>query len=297
MKDLWKNRDFKVMLLKEVYEPFDSDDYLYEIKFDGIRCLVFVNKTSITLVSRNGVDITYLFPELSKIKELVSENVIFDGEIVSLENGVPSFSKLSKRLHLKSESSIKKESVSNPVGYVVFDIIYEGKNLVDMTLVERKTILDKYEENEVFVKSAVFDKGVSLFNEVKNRGLEGIVAKLKNGKYHVNERTDDFIKIKNVREEAFYICGYVEKPENYVFSILLCERINGKFSYVGKVNVSKKDKVYDLVHKEKSVSCPFEDKVSDAVYIKPKLKCNIEYLERTKDNNLRHAVFKGVILK
>lgn len=295
MKDLWKNRNFKVMLLKQVYEPFDSDDYLYEIKFDGIRCLVFANKTSVTLVSRNGVDISYLFPELSKIKKLVRKNVIFDGEIVSLESGVPSFSKLSHRLHLKSNSSILKESVDNPVCYVVFDIIYESKNLVDMTLIERKRVLNKYEENEVFVKSIVFDKGISLFNEVKTRGLEGIVAKLKKGKYHVNERTDDFIKIKNVIEGIFYICGYVEKEENYVFSILLCEKINSKFNYVGKVNVSKKDKVYDLIHKEKSVSCPFEDRVNDAVYVKPKYKCNIEYLERTNGNNLRHAVFKGVI--
>ncbi len=295
MRDLWLNRDFKVMLLEEVKEPFDSDEYLYEIKFDGIRCLSFVSKKDVKLVSRNGKDITYLFPELKKISELVNCNVIFDGEIVCLEKGVPSFSKLSERLHLKSERNIVKASEDNPVGYVVFDILYKDGNLVNETLVKRKDILNKYEENEVFVKSAIFSEGVKLFEEIKRRGLEGIVAKLKKGTYHVNSRTNDFIKIKNVNINVFYVCGYIVKPHNYVFSLLLCEKVKDAFKYVGRVNVSKKDKIFNLILKENKIDCSFKENVKEAIYVKPKFKCKVEFLEKTKGGHLRHPVFKGVV--
>ena len=235
-----------------------------------------------------------MFPELKKISELVSKNVIFDGEIVSLDNGKPSFSKLSNRLHLKNEKDIINSSEDNPVGYVVFDILYENGNLIDKSLVERKDILYKYFENEVFVKSAVFNSGVKLFNEIKKLGLEGIVAKLKMGKYHINSRTSDFIKVKNVKEKKFYVCGYIDKPLNFVFSLLLCEKVNGKLKYVGKVNVSKKSSIYSKVLKESKVKCDFIQ-IKDAVYIKPKLRCKVEFLEKTKNGHLRHPVFKGEV--
>lgn len=295
MKDLWVNRNFKVMLLNKVLTPFNSKDYLYEIKFDGVRALCFVNKDSLTLISRNGNDISYLFPELDKIRELVSGNVIFDGEIVSLENGKPSFSKLSFRLHLKNERNIINESIYNPVGFVVFDILYENKNLIDKTLLERKEILNNYKENEVFVKSLVFDDGVKLFNLVKKKGLEGIVAKLKEGTYHINSRTSDFVKIKNINEGIFYICGYIDKTTNYVFSLLLCEKLDKKFIYVGRVNVSKKEPMYKKIIKEKSVSSIFDEVINGAIYVKPKYKCSVDFLEKSKNGHLRHPIFKGEI--
>ena len=294
MIDLWNNRNWQVMLLKELNEPFDSDDYLYEIKFDGIRCVCFASSSSVTLISRNRKDITYLFPELQKIKNLVNSNVIFDGEIIVISNGVPSFSKLGERLHLKNEKNILSSSFSNPVVFVAFDIIYEDKNLVNKSLIERKSILDNYSENDVFIKSAVFGQGVKLFKEIKKKGLEGIVAKLKSGTYHINSRTDDFIKIKNVKEKIFYVGGYIDKNDSYVFSLILCEKVHNRFNYVGKVSVSKKDSIYNLLLREKQVDNYFDECV-DAVFVMPTIKCNVEYLERTDNGNLRHPVFKGVI--
>ena len=291
--DLWKNRNWKVMLLSSVNKPFDSEDYLYELKFDGVRCVCFANKKEVTLISRNGTDMTHLFPELNKIKNLVKGNVIFEGEIVSIFNGKPSFSKLQERLHLKNKKLIFSNSVDNPVIFVAFDILYESKNLIDKSLILRKEILDKYSENSVFVKSVVFSEGVRLFNEVKKMKLEGIVAKLKDGKYHINERTDDFIKIKNVNEDVFSICGYVLK-DKYVFSILLGEEVNGKYFYVGKVSISKNNPVYDVLIKTRKRKNFLDKNVKEAFFISPKYKCTIEYLERTSNGSLRHPIFKGV---
>ena len=80
MKSLWNNRDFGPMLLEEIKEPFDSDDYIFEIKFDGFRALIFASPKEVKIQSRNIHDITYLYPELQSIKKMVKENVLpFDG--------------------------------------------------------------------------------------------------------------------------------------------------------------------------------------------------------------------------
>lgn len=92
---LW-NKDIKPMLLGEVEEVFDSKEYLYEVKYDGIRVLVFVSKDKVVIRSRYGIDITGLFPEMKVLCKMVKDDVIFDGEIIMLDNNKVSFSKLQK---------------------------------------------------------------------------------------------------------------------------------------------------------------------------------------------------------
>ena len=87
---LWK-KEFTPMLLKEVDEVFDDENYLYEVKYDGIRVLVFVSNDSVVIKSRYGMDITKLFPELSCLNKMVNGKVIFDGEIIILDDGRVSF--------------------------------------------------------------------------------------------------------------------------------------------------------------------------------------------------------------
>jgi len=293
MTDLWKNRDFGMMLLKRKQTPFNSSDYLYEIKFDGIRALIFASSKEVSVISRNKKDITYLFPELQELKKYVKGNCIFDGEIVSFEEETPSFSKLQERLHLKNENNILLISKEEPIVFVAFDIIYKDKNLVDKPLIERKKILNKFKDTDFFIKSKVFDDGIKLFKEIKKRDMEGIVAKLKNGLYHVDERTDDFIKIKNVQEGIFYVCGYILK-ESYVFTLILCEKKGNSFNFVGKVSVSKKEPIYKKLLECKKIESDYYEE-EGAVFVSPTIKCNVEYLEKTKKGNLRHAVFKGAI--
>ena len=111
---LW-NKDIKPMLLGEVDEVFDSKEYLYEVKYDGIRVLVFVSKDKIVIRSRYGIDITGLFPEMKVLCKMVKDDVIFDGEIIMLDNNKVSFSKLQKRIHLKNKKTIEFLSKTNSV--------------------------------------------------------------------------------------------------------------------------------------------------------------------------------------
>ena len=239
MKDLFF-QDFSPMLLSEAFKPFTSESYLYELKYDGIRALVFVSPKSFKIMSRNHQDMTLLFPELKEIQSLVSDKVIFDGEIVSFKEHKPSFLELQKRLHVKNSSRVMEMANTHPVVFVCFDILYEKKSLVKKSLIDRKKILSKYKNTSFFFKASIFDDGIKLFQKVKKLGLEGIVAKKKDSLYEINERTSDWIKIKNLQREEFYILGYSYHENTPFVSLYLGEERGNTFYLVGKLSVSRK---------------------------------------------------------
>ena len=284
---LW-NKDIKPMLLGEVREVFDSKEYLYEVKYDGIRVLVFVSKDKVVIRSRYGIDITVLFPEMMVLCKMVEGNVIFDGEIIMLDNNKVSFSKLQKRIHLKNKKTIEFLSKTNPVIFICFDVIYEGKDLINLSLLERKDVLSNYKDNDIFIKSTyVIGDGTKLFNAIKKLYMEGIVAKKINSKYLVNERSDNWLKIKNYKSGNFIILGYINKEESHVISLVLGEYLNKKIVYVGKVILGKKRNLADKILKMKKSKAVVKIKDKDVIYIKPEIKCLIKYLERTENGLLR----------
>lgn len=276
------------MLLSETPKPFNSKDYLYEIKYDGVRSLIYASPKGIKIINRNLNDMTNLFPELSIIKDKVTKKVIFDGEIISEVNGKPSFEKLQERLHLKNQKVIKEKSLINKVTYIAFDILYEDKDLTNLPLIKRKEFLNKYSNNNYFTKSFyVEEKGKKLFKEIKKLDLEGIVAKKKNGKYYINTRCDEWTKIKNFKCEEFYIGGYNIKKSTYVISILLGEFKNNKLFYVGSCSLNKKHPLYEKVINAKLTKNYFINYDVKGNFIKPILLIKINYMERTKNNHLR----------
>lgn len=284
---LW-NKDIKPMLLGEVEEVFDSKEYLYEVKYDGIRVLVFVSKDKVVVRNRYGIDITVLFPEMRVLCKMVKGNVIFDGEIIMLDNNKVSFSKLQKRIHLKNKKTIEFLSKTNPVIFICFDVIFEGKDLINLSLLERKDVLSKYKDNDVFIKSTyVIGDGIKLFKAIKKLDMEGIVAKKINSKYLVNERSDNWLKIKNYKSGDFIILGYINKEESHVISLVLGEHLNKKIVYVGKVILGKKRNLADKILKMKKSKAVVKIKDKDVIYIKPEIKCLIKYLERTENGLLR----------
>ena len=283
---MFDSKNVRPMLLAEI--PFDFDSkYLYEIKFDGIRAIVYANKEKINIRTRNNIDVTNLFPELESIKEIVGKRTcIFDGEIVLFAKGKPSFSSLQKRLRIKNKDRIKKMSLDNPVQFVVFDIIYQNKDLTNEKLVDRKKILDKYKDTDYFVKSEVYSDGKKLFASVKKMGLEGIVAKEKESFYYPNKRSEVWVKLKNYQTDTFYIGGYIRNKVG--ISLLLGEKKNNGLYYVGKISVSNKREIVKEIIKEKNNKNLFVNYDGDGVFIKLNIKITINYLEKTKSNMLRH---------
>ncbi len=291
--NLFKDKNWTPMLLNEVKKTFNDPNYLYEIKFDGIRSIIFASPNEVIIYNRHCVDITNLYPELQNIKKIVNHKTIFDGEITLFYNGKPSFLKLQSRAHLKDQKKIKYYSINNPVIFMCFDILYEDKNLINKPLIKRKEILNKYSENEAFQKVFyIINDGIKLYKKVKKLELEGIVAKNINSKYLINTRCDNWLKIKNWYEEIFYIGGYINQDKLPTISLILGEFKNNKLHYVGKVTMAKKRNLYKKLIKEKEINNPFIDYQEDGYFIKPIYTCTIMYLQRTNNNHLRQPIFK-----
>lgn len=283
--------NIKPMLLSEEDKPFNSIDYLYEIKFDGIRALIYVENNKIIIKSRNNTILNDIFPELINLKFITKKKCIFDGEIILMDKNKISFDKLKTRMNTKKKDKIEEYKNKLPVTFICFDILYENKDLTSLPLIKRKIILNKFKDNDYFVKSRVFDNGIKLFNIISKKNLEGIVAKKKDSKYFPGIRTEEWIKIKRLNESDYYICGYLEK-ENVV-SLLLGEKRNNKIHFVSKVVLGKKREEYKEIKKCKKINNYLTDfNEEEYIYIKPDLICSITYLEKTKNNHLRHPLFK-----
>lgn len=289
---------FAPMLLEEYSSAFDNPDFLYEIKFDGIRALIHVGPKFLKVFSRHGKDITKLYPELKNIQKLVSQNMIFDGEIITFKNGLPDFLALQKRSNISNLSKIDYFSKYFPVCFMAFDCLYQTKDLTKLPLLERKSILNKIKDSEYFIKvQYVLNDGIKLFKKTKEVGLEGIVAKKISSTYQAGTRSENWIKIKHFCDEEFYVGGFIKNKIKV--SLLLGEYRNNHFLYVGKVSISKNSSFYKLLIKQvKRKTTPFANYQDNlAVYLTPKLKCEVTYLHRTNTNNLRQPVLKKIINK
>lgn len=279
------NKILKPMLLKTVDKPFNDNNYIYELKYDGIRAFMYLSSNTFRLITRNGNDVARIYSELKSVQNIVGKHkVIFDGEIVAFKNGNPNFSELQKRGHRKN---IKEEI---PICFVVFDIIYLDKDLTNLELIRRKEILNTFQDTNYFIKTKMYEDGVDLFKNVKRLGLEGIVAKQKLSKYIPNKRVDFWIKIKNFKKEYFYVYGFIKLKKKY--ALYLGEYKNKKFFSVGKVSVMPNNEVLKMVQKQKKVNNIFSNINKDISFVEPINKILVQYMERTENNTLRQPFIK-----
>lgn len=283
---MFESKMLKPMLLKEIESPFNDDNYLYELKYDGYRVIIYASESEFIIRSRNNIDITNLYPELKSIKKLVkNKKVIFDGEIIAVENGKPSFHKLQARSHLKDISKIKDLAQKNPVTFIAFDILYMNKELINEYLIKRKKLLAKFPDTEVFIKSALFKNGLELFNVVKSLGLEGIIAKEKNSLYFPSKRVDFWLKIKNYQQAYFYVHAYIFNKNKY--SLYLGEYKNNCLYFVGKISVMPNNKIMQEILKLKKSKNLFKNYYKQPNFVRPSKKVFVKFIEKTDNGMLR----------
>ncbi|MBO7368985.1 MAG: hypothetical protein J6U25_01710, partial [Clostridia bacterium] len=198
MKDLFEEKNISPMLLYQV-EPFDDEDYIFELKFDGIRCIAYLSPDSVLLQNKRFKDVTELYPELLEMKKCVKKRTILDGELVIISGGKPDFYALQARSLMTDKFRIDLAAKKNPVQFVAYDILYyDGKDLTGLELLERKAYLSKCvkEGKNLSITRFIEKNGVAFFELAKKEGLEGVVAKKKDGLYHIGKRTRDWVKIK-----------------------------------------------------------------------------------------------------
>lgn len=301
MNDTFDRKDILPMLLLES-QPFDDEDYIYELKLDGFRCIAYLGEDFTQLRSRRNKDIGETFPELNVIYNCVKKRCILDGEIVCLKNGKPDFQQLQKRNFIRDEFKIKLAASKNPVQFVAFDILYfDGKKLTEVPLIKRKQLLSENvkEDFNLSISRYVFREGVAFFNLAKQQELEGAVAKRKDGLYYPGKRTREWLKIKAVRDEELAVCGYIPDESGRAKQLILGRlEANGYPISMGKVYLpyeSEREYIKNYAKTNAVLKPWFAGYESEKpVWLKLSLTGTVVYLQQTKGGNLRHAVWKGL---
>jgi DNA ligase D-like protein (predicted ligase) len=296
---------FKPMLAT-LAQPFDSSEYTYEIKWDGYRCLMFLNgKTRIQ--SRNLKDISHVFPELLDLQRKVKpSDSLLDGEIIALRDGRPSFLELQKRAQLTNPQHIKAAVNSISIVYVVFDLLYfNGRPIFGEPIETRRSLLvDNFNGiDELIVANFVENQGIAYFNSITELKLEGVIAKQKGSLYFPGRRVKNWLKFKRKKFGNFIICGYLIKPTRRgdLSSLILGAYEQNQLKPFGLVGtgftLSELDILQHQLKKITSPVCPFtgtELKQKNVQWTDPVIVCQIEYLELTDDHSLRHPSFKHI---
>jgi len=285
------------MLLSTLEEPFDSDDYIYEFKWDGYRCLTFINDHDLFLQSRNKKDLSPYFPELKELKKLIKTNkAILDGEICILdESGKPAFEALQGRIGFKSKKT------KGPVTLIVWDILsLDGTDIYHKPLQERKKYLNEIVvDTPILLKSPFVEKrGRKLYDIAQEQNLEGIVAKKKDSPYEF-KRSQYWYKIKTWNYLTAMIGGYSHDMTSLVVGKL---NENQELEYIGKVKPGLPKEVtatfFDTLSLLKTSKCPFKNNpgLKNITWINPLIKCRVRYTELTRNQTFRHGYVVELLL-
>ena len=239
--------------------PAESEGWAFEIKWDGVRTILFVEGGRVRAQSRNDLDVTVSFPELADIgKFLGMTTCVIDGEIVALgEDGRPSFSRLQRRLHVSNQREAKRRSTSDPVSFVAFDLLYiDGHSLMDAPYDERRERLEGLHlSGETFTTTESF-RGVSgqdILHATVENGLEGVVAKRRASPYREGRRSPDWTKVKSFRTQEIVVGAWTEgqgERQHSLGALLLGIPDDGGLRYVGKVGTgfSAQARAEELLH-------------------------------------------------
>lgn len=287
--------------------PFDSENHVFELKWDGTRCIAFVDRNNVRLQNRRLLDITHRYPEFQQLKKhLKVKSAVFDGEIIVLKEGIPNFERLQQREHIEDIRRIEILSGLIPAAYVVFDLLYlNGKSLLKKPLIERRDLLKElFPMSENVILSESYSEGRKLFKMALKKGFEGIMAKERTSPYLHGERSGYWLKIKKYFDIDAVVCGYLEgggSRSGYFGSLILGVYDKGKLIHIGQVGTGlDKETIKQLYRRLNSMKTdrpPF-DTVPElkrrAFWCRPEIVVRVGYQEWTKDNRLRIPVFKGI---
>jgi len=278
--------------------PFDDDRWLFEIKWDGIRLLSFIDNGELTLQTRSGRMVDQEYPELAGIVRSVNaKQAILDGEIVALDDeGRPSFQLLQNR-----------GREPHPLHYMVFDIVYyNGKRLYKVPLEDRKRLLRNVVRDSGVLKYAehVHGQGKDFFKAAQEKRLEGMVAKLRDSVYQPGLHSGLWLKIKAVLEQEVVVGGFTEPraSRKHFGALIVGVYDKGKFVYAGHVGGGFDERTLDSIAKLLkplvAAKSPFAGEPPHAnempTWVKPKLIVEVKFTEWTRDGVMRQPVFLGM---
>jgi bifunctional non-homologous end joining protein LigD len=305
-----KARFIEPMKAKLVDKPAATGDWIYELKFDGIRLIAVKRHEKVSLFSRNQNDLNARFPEIVEaVNNVPARECVIDGEVVALDDeGRSSFQLLQAR---------EMEGRKTPIYFYAFDLLQlDGKSLIGLPLEARKNVLEKLcagAGEPIRYSGAIGNDAKRLLEEVKRRGLEGIIGKQRDSAYEPGRRSGAWIKLKCANEQEFVIGGYTppQGARKHFGAILVGYYDDNKLVFAGKVGTGFTAKSLSILHKkflkEARDDCPFVDLPSKQNgqwvqgitpsmmkkmhWVNPKFVAQIKFAEWTRDGKLRAPVF------
>lgn len=300
MIDLFEEKNIAPMLLYQV-EPFDDEDYIFELKLDGIRCIAYLDNDKVVLRNKRNKDVTLTYPELKEIFKCAKKRCILDGELVSLDkNGKPDFFALQKRSLMTDQLRIDLSAKRNPVQFVAYDILYiDHCQITDMPLMDRKKELSKNiaEGYGLSISRYIEKEGRAFFELAKSQDLEGVVAKKKEGLYYIGKRTREWVKIKVMQDEDLIVCGYKTNDNGGIKDLILGIYDDSVLIARGSVSlgISKEDEKTILEYAQKnSVNRSWFPKKQNVHWLKLGLVGTAHYMHQTENGHMRQPVWKGL---
>lgn len=293
------------MLATLVDDPFSNPEWIFETKWDGFRSVCFVRKGESQFVSRNQIDMTPQYPELTGVaKRIDAKEAILDGEIVALDkDGMPRFQLLQPRVGRKSGLAALRGQ--GQIVYYVFDLLYvDGYDLTSCPLVERKQVLQNILKPASFIKLSehIEGNGEAFFKQIEKFHLEGMMAKRADSPY-VPKRSRDWLKVKTVQRSEVAIGGYTQPrgSRSHFGALVVGLYSRTDLHYVAHVgggfNQRSLAELYKMMQPLKTKDSPFVDapKTNEPVqWIKPRLVAEVKFSEWTADQRLRQPVYIGL---
>lgn len=280
--------------------------WAHEVKWDGIRALVDVGGDGVRVTTRNENDVTVAWPELQGLATL-GRDVLLDGEIVSLGQGVPSLAGLADRMHVRDPRRIAALAAANPITYLVFDLLrLDGRSLLGTPLHERRALLEGLAlADACWQVPPVYDDGPALHAAAREQGLEGIVSKRLSSVYRPGVRSRDWLKFPIRPTASFVVGGYRHETgsDTRVGSLLVGEPGAAGLAFRGRVGSGlagrKAQALTPLLHDLVQADCPFASPpprldALGAVWVRPVLVVDVQFLARTRDGRLRQPAYRGV---
>jgi bifunctional non-homologous end joining protein LigD len=291
--------------------PPDDDRWAFEMKWDGVRAVVYIDGGRPRARSRNDIDITPTYPELRAMAESMgATQAVLDGELVALDDaGRPSFERLQPRMHVNGEAQVRRLMRSVPVTFLVFDVLHlDGRSTLSLPYEERRGLLESLTLDGPTWKTppAWFGDGASVLAAAAEQGLEGVVAKRRDSVYRPGRRADTWVKVKNLRTQEVVIGGWKpgeRRRAGTIGSLLLGIPGDAGLTYAGKVGTGfTQSSLRELQHMLAPLevdSPPFVDRVPAADarlahWVSPSLVGEVRFAEWTRDGRLRHPAWRGL---
>lgn len=282
-------------------------EWVHEVKWDGVRVLAEITGGRLRLTSRNENDVTAAYPELAGLADL-GRDVLLDGEVIAFgAGGVPRFSALADRMHVRNARKAAALARTNPVTLIVFDLLrLDGEDLTGRPLAERRAALVALGiDGDRWQVPATYDDGGMLMEATRQQGLEGVVSKRLDSRYHFGRRTTGWLKFPHWATGSYVVGGWRHETDSTsrLGALLVGEPGPDGIGYRGKIGSGLAGKqgqrVKELLAPLAADRSPFRDEVprvdaAGTVWVRPELVVEVRSLGLTPGGRLRQPTYLGV---